>query len=82
MVAPSLFTKSVAGRIICIRQKDGSEYWLSNPDPGTDPVLDAAHTKRQNQSVQCIQCFSGCDLIFNKTERNSELLPLSVGIII
>jgi len=63
--------------------EDGSEYWLSNPDLGTDPVLNAAHTKRQNQRVSSvISGFSGNAPIFKKTGRNIELLQLSVGIII
>lgn len=31
---PFFFTNSVVGRIICIRQKEGLEYWLLNTDPG------------------------------------------------
>lgn len=82
MVVPFVFTNSVVGRIICVRQKDGSEYWLPNPDPGMDPVFNSAHTMRLNQRVPSI--FSALFLsvlTFNKeAKRNFEPLQKAVGL--
>lgn len=82
MVVPFVFTNSVSGRIIFIRQKDGSEYCLSNPDPGTDPVLNSAHTMRINQRVSSVfSAFFTSVLIFNKkAEINFEPLQKAVGL--
>lgn len=50
MAVPFLFTNSVSGRIICIRQK-GLEYWLLNIDPGQTQSW--AQLTQRDKTKQC-----------------------------